>query len=73
VNGEETYETNPGRGSDWIPFGDKTEFGGDHKVGTAGIRASLCTDKVSAVYCAYYREFHFEVEQPAFVVFKLVA
>jgi len=49
---KETYETNPGRGSNWIPFGGKTEFDG-HRVGTAGIRASLCTDEVSVVYCAY--------------------
>lgn len=49
---EETYETNPGQGSNWIPFGDKTEFGG-HRVGTAGIRAALCTGEVSVVYCAY--------------------
>ena len=49
---ETTYETNPGRGSNWIPFGDKTEHG-SHRIGTAGILAPLCTDEVSIVYCAY--------------------
>ena len=44
--GEETYETNPGRGLNWIPCSDKTASGG-HRVSIASIRASLCTDEFS--------------------------